>query len=201
MKDYAILLIMAIVGFNACTKAPKIKAVDTVTKEPTVNDYKVGEQWTWKWKRTTEGKNMGEGEDFQEVVKFKNSLGFSGDGTDTTLIANKIIANRGASYLRWPLKVGKKWVFDEDWESNDGTKGHTKQEAEVVSFEEITVDAGKFMAYKILLKGRVTNSRGFKGEMTDTWWYAPELKTYIKHVNEDGSGVYVNELINYTSAQ
>ena len=201
MIKNTIIYVVAILIFSACSNVPKPSTTEIVTKKPTLSDYEIGEKWTWKWKRTTEGKTRGEGEAYQEVVKFKNSLGFSRNGTDTTLIANEINNNRGTSYLRWPLKVGKKWVFDEDWESYDGTKGHTKQEAEVVSFEELTVAAGKFMAYKVLLKGRMTNERGFDGKTIDIWWYAPAIRKYVKHTQDDGAGLYVKELINYSSVQ
>ena len=55
------------------------------------------------------------------------------------------------------------------------------------------------MAYKIEYKGRMTNSRGFDGKLEDIWWYAPAIKSYIKHTQDDGEGLYVNELIKYSS--
>lgn len=61
----------------------------------------------------------------------------------------------------WPLQVGKKWTFEEHWTSEDGTKGATLQEAEVLSFKEETVEAGTFMAYTIKYKGKITNTRGY----------------------------------------
>ena len=170
------------------------------TNQATLNDYNIGEKWIWKWSRSVDGLVRAEGEDIQEVVNYNGELGFW-NGVDTVKISTTLDQKQSSTPFRdWPLHVGKKWKYLSEWENNEGTKGKTSQDVEVVSFEELNVVAGKFMAYKIEYKGIVTNSRGFKGEMTDTWWYSPDLKTYIKHVNNDGYGVYTNELIHYSKA-
>lgn len=171
------------------------------TQEPTLNDYQLGEKWVWKWERKVEGEVRAEGEDLQEVVDYNGTLGLW-NGMDTVQIPAKAAPDPGKTPFRnWPLQVGKKWKYESEWENNEGTTGKTSQDAEIVSFENMNVVAGTFKAYKIVYKGIVTNSRGFKGEMTDIWWYAPELKTYIKHVNEDGYGVYTNELTSYSNGK
>jgi len=201
MKKHAIVLLMAIMVFNACNKAPKTKTANTATEKPTLEDYKIGEKWAWKWKRSVEGEIRAEGEVSQEVIDFNGDLGFD-NGNDTLKIATTLDQKPSETpFYDWPLKKGKKWKYEENWESNDGTKGSTSQDAEVISFEEVLVDAGKFMAYKIEYKGRITTSRGFDGKMEDVWWYAPALKTFIKHSNDDGEGLYIKELINYSSVQ
>lgn len=140
-----------------------------------------------------------QGEDYQEVVKYKNSLGFY-YGNDTVQI--KTILNEKPSQTPrydWPLNEGKKWKYEVKWSKNEGTTGKTSQDAKIVSYYEVTVAAGKFMAYKIEYKGRISNSRGFDGKLVDFWWYVPAIKTYIKHTQDDGEGIYVNELINYSN--
>lgn len=57
------------------------------------------------------------------------------------------------------------------------------------------------MAYQIVFKGRITNSRGFDGQLVDIWWYAPAVKKYIRHIQNDGEGLYTNELMKYRSGQ
>ena len=173
----------------------------STTNKPTLNDYKIGEKWVWKWSRSVDGEVRAEGEDLQEVVDFNGELGFW-NGVDTIQISTILNQDQSSTPFRsWPLHVGKKWKYESEWENNEGTKGKTSQDVEIVSFEELNVAAGKFMAYKIEYKGIVTNSRGFKGEMLDTWWYSPELKTYIKHVNNDGYGMYTNELTSYSKVE
>ncbi|WP_461630632.1 hypothetical protein [Labilibaculum euxinus] len=173
----------------------------STTNKPSLNDYQSGEKWVWNWKRTVEGEVRAQGEDLQEVVDYNGVLGLW-NGVDTVRISTTLDQKQSNTPFRsWPLFVGKKWKYESEWENDEGTKGKTSQDVEVVSFEELNVEAGNFMAYKIEYKGMVTNSRGYKGEMSDMWWYSPELKTYIKHVNNDGYGVYVNELIHYSKAR
>lgn len=174
-----------------------ISCMQPTTQKSAVADFEIGEKWTWKWKRTVEGEIQAEGEDQLEVVPYHETLGFW-NGTDTVQISASLQTKQSDSPFRdWPLKVGKKWKYEHTWVNNEGTKGTISQDVEVVSFKETVVDAGKFMAYKIEYRGRIVNSRGFNGEMNDDWWYCPTLKKYIKHVNDDGHGRYVNELTNY----
>ncbi len=201
MKKQAVLLLMAIMAFNACKSTPKAEVGDTATEEPTLSDFKIGEKWTWKWQRAVEGEIRAAGEDFQEVVDFNGVLGFY-NGKDTLEIATTVGQKPSDTPLYdWPLKVGKKWKFEVNWENNEGTTGKTSQNVTVVSFDEVTVAAGKFMAYKIEYTGRITNSRGYDAKLEDIWWYAPTVKKYIKHTQNDGAGLYINELINYSSVQ
>jgi hypothetical protein len=166
----------------------------TITEKPTLSDYTIGEKWTWDWKRSVEGEVRAQGEDYQEVVNFDDSLGFY-NGNDTLKTATFMNPETSETPLfDWPLEVGKKWKYEMTWENNEGTKGKTSQDAEIVSFKEETVAGGKFMAYKIEYKGRITNSRGFDGKLADVFWYAPEIKSYIKHTQYDGEGLYINEL-------
>lgn len=193
MKKGVITKLILVLLLASCTS--------TKTNEPIVKDYRIGEKWTWKWERKVEGEVRAEGEDIQEVVKYKGTLGLW-NGSDTLEIP--ITPNKSQSstpFRNWPLQVGKKWKYESEWANNEGTTGKTSQDVEIVSFEELHVEAGKFMAYKIEYKGIVTNSRGFKGEMTDIWWYSPALKTYIKHINDDGYGLYTNELTSYSKAE
>ena len=172
----------------------------TKTNPPILKDYTLGEKWIWKWERVVEGEVRAQGEDIQEVVNYNGTLGLW-NGIDTLQISKTIHQEQSDTPFRnWPLEVGKKWKYESEWENNEGTTGKTSQDAEIVAFEELKVVAGTFKAYKIEYKGIVANSRGFKGEMNDIWWYSPELKTYIKHVNDDGYGLYTNELTSYSKA-
>ncbi|AZQ64702.1 hypothetical protein EI427_20985 [Flammeovirga pectinis] len=195
MKNITLLLV-ALSMLSACDFATK----HITTNQPIQSEYKMGEQWVWHWERAVDGHVRDEGRDTQKVVRYNGDLGFW-NGIDTVLVAKTLLPDNSATPFRdWPLFVGKKWQYESTWENNEGTTGKTAQDVEVVAYEALKVKGGTFKAYKLIYQGIVTNSRGFKGEMTDTWWYAPELKTYIKHINEDGHGVYTNELISYTNA-
>ncbi len=169
------------------------------TGKPNLNDYSVGEKWTWKWESAVNGEVRGEGKDIQEVVNYKGALALW-NGFDTVRISDILNKKTSSTPFRdWPLKVGKKWKYESEWVNESGQKGITSQQAEVVSIEELEVIAGKFMTYKIKYNGFIENyEAGGKGEVTDTFWYCPELKTSIKHIQKGANNfMYTSELIEY----
>jgi hypothetical protein len=142
-----------------------------------------------------------EGEERMEVVHYNGSLGFW-NGTDTVLVSNNSDRNQSSTPFRdWPLKVGKKWKYESEWKNAEGTAMITSQDVEVVSYGEVVVLAGRFMAYKIEHVGTFTNTKSGSGKMNDTYWYSPALKMNIRHVQDDGYGSYVLELYDYKSGK
>ena len=87
-----------------------------------------------------------------------------------------------------------------DWSRPDGVTGNTRQNAEVVAYEEVSTPAGKFMAYKIEHRGYFSTSRGRNGKQNDTYWYAPEVSADIKRVRDDSFNMYTRELTTYKRA-
>jgi hypothetical protein len=171
-----------------------------VAKQPTLSDYTVGEKWTWKYKGvTSEGEVRSDGQDIREIVRLDSVLGMV-IGKDTIPVTDivKPEASETPKY-KWPLKVGEKWRYEENWTSQDGTKGKQSQDAEVISFKEETVEAGTFMAYTILYKGIVSNSRGYSARTDEVWLYAPEIKNFIKMTQTQDDFLYNEELINYSN--
>lgn len=200
MKKYALLLI-AIGLLNGCITTSRTQKEVTVTEKSSLSDYQLGEKWTWLEKSVAGEKIRWEGEERLEVVDFNGTLGFW-NGTDTVLVSNTLTQEQSSTPFRnWPLKVGKKWKYESEWKNAEGTAMITSQDVEVVSYEEVAVLAGRFMAYRIEHKGTFTNSRAGSGKMNDTYWYAPALKKDIKHVQDDGYGSYVLELYDYKSGK
>ncbi|MCA0131751.1 hypothetical protein [Winogradskyella alexanderae] len=170
----------------------------SLAEQPTLADYKVGEQWTWKYKGvTTEGEVRSEGEDTREIVSKNGVLGMT-IGKDTIPLADitKPEENKTPKY-KWPLKVGETWKYEKNWTSQDGTTGTQSQDAKVVSYKQETVDAGTFMAYTIEYKGTVSNSRGYNAQTDEVWLYAPEIKNFIKMTQTQDGFLYNEELIKY----
>jgi len=201
MKKYTTLFIIAIITFTACTKDVKPKVVELVTEEPSLNDYRIGEKWVWLEKSVAEGRIRWEGKELLEIVKFEGSLGFW-NGVDTVLVSSTLNQEESSTPFReWPLKVGKKWKYESDWANNEGTAMKTSLNAEVVSYGEETVLAGRYLAYKIEYRGTITNSIGGASEIKEDYWYAPALKVNIKKTQDDGYGSYVLELYDYKSGQ
>ena len=82
--------------------------------------------------------------------------------------------------LNFPLEVGKKWSFDDDF-VNYATQGQGRFNvtAEVVGYEELVVLAGKFEAFKLEAKGSWL-VHGNSGETAWTYWYAPAARAVVK---------------------
>lgn len=98
-------------------------------------------------------------------------------------------------------QVGEKWTWIEKSVAGEKIRWEGEDRLEVVSYGEVTVLAGRFMAYKIEYKGTITNSIGGSAKIKEAFWYAPALKTNIRHVQDDGYGSYVLELYDYKSGK
>lgn len=194
MKNLLIIL-FALTMLSACN----IKNKSSITHQPTLSDYKVGEKWVWKYKGvTTTGEVRSEGTDTRKIVNAQGILSIT-IGKDTIPVSNivKPEVSETPKY-HWPLKVGKKWKYENNWTSQDGTTGNQSQDAIVLSYQKETVAAGTFMAYTIKYTGKTTNSRGYNADETEVWLYAPAVKTFIKLTQKQGDFNYVEELIEYS---
>jgi len=193
-----IIIFFVFVMLGACNSPTKTG----ITQQPTLADYQVGEKWVWKYKGvTTEGEVRSDGEDTRKIVSIDGALGMT-IGKDTiplTEIVKKDESN--TPKYAWPLQVGKKWKYENNWTSQDGTTGNQSQNAEILSYQEETVEAGTFMAYTIKYTGKTTNSRGYNANEEEVWLYAPEVKNFIKLTQTQGDFLYVEELIEYSKPE
>ncbi len=190
-----ILILLAVLILSACNDKTK----SGKTQQPTLADYTLGEKWVWKYKGvTTEGEVRSDGFDTREIVSFDGVLGIT-IGKDTIPVTEIVKPEESKTpKYDWPLEVGKKWKYENNWTSQDGTTGNQSQNAEVLSYQEETVEAGTFMAYTIKYTGKTTNSRGYSANETEVWLYAPAVKNFIKLTQNQGDFRYVEELIEYS---
>lgn len=197
MKSRFILL-FAIAIFSACNN----KTESNTTQQPTLEDYTIGEKWVWKYKGvTTEGEVRSDGTDTKEIVSSYGVLGMT-IGKDTIPVTEIVKPEESETpKYDWPLEVGKKWKYENNWTSQDGTTGKQSQDAEILSYQEETVEAGTFMAYTIKYTGKTTNSRGYSANETEIWLYAPAVKSFIKLTQDQGDFHYVEELIEYSKSK
>jgi len=187
----AVIRLLAIV----CLAAPGISQAQKA-EMPAPTAFHVGD--TWVWREVDNRTKLEDGKPTRTVVKVNGILKFSDGDKKTYRISNAFLGKPSSKPWRvWPLEVGKKWVFDADWVRSDGVSGNTKQDAEVVAYEEVTVPAGKFMAFKIEYRGWYRNSGGSSGKQDDTYWYAPDVSADVKHIRDDGFNMYTRELISY----
>ncbi len=82
--------------------------------------------------------------------------------------------------LRWPLRVGDSWSDLVTIEDSSGRKQTAALKADVTSYESVTVPAGSFLAYKIVMS---LGGRPFRQV-----WYAPETKTVVRSITYDSAG-------------
>ncbi|WP_191859549.1 hypothetical protein [Hanstruepera ponticola] len=171
----------------------------TVTKQPVLSDYSLGEKWVWKYKGVTDaGEVRSDGTDTRRIVAINGALGMT-LGKDTVLVSDIVKPETSATpRYKWPLEVGKTWTYEKDWTSQDGTTGKQSQDVEVLSYKEETVGAGTFMAYTIEYKGTVSNSRGYSAQTDEVWVYAPEVKNFIRMTQVQDGFSYTEELIEYS---
>jgi hypothetical protein len=190
-----LLTLLSVIIFSACSGLTD----SGITQQPTLADYQVGEKWVWKYKGvTTEGEVRSDGEDTREIVSVDGVLGMS-IGNDTIPVTDIVKPDESETpKYDWPLEVGKKWKYENNWTSQDGTTGSQSQDAEVLSYQEETVAAGTFMAYTIKYTGNTSNSRGYSADEEEIWLYAPAIKNFIKLTQNQGEFSYVEELIEYS---
>ena len=193
-----IIIFFALVMLGACNSPTK----SGITQQPTLADYQVGEKWVWKYKGvTTEGEVRSDGEDTREIVSIDGVLGMT-IGKDTIPVTDIVKKDESKTpKYAWPLQVGKKWKYENNWTSQDGTTGSQSQNAEILSYQEEKVGAGTFMAYTIKYTGKTTNSRGYSANEEEVWLYAPAIKNFIKLTQSQDDFLYIEELIEYSKPE
>ncbi|WP_448549235.1 hypothetical protein [Thalassotalea fusca] len=194
MKSHTVIFVL-LTAFSAHAVATQQAA----HQQPILEDYKVGEKWIWKYRGvTSKGEIRAKGTDTKEIVSVDGALHLK-SGDHSILLTDVIAPNQSTTpRYHWPLKVGKKWTYEQHWQSQDGTDGKTSQVAQVLSFKQEKVAAGNFMAYTIRYKGKITNSRGYSADTEEIYWYAPAIKNFIKLTQIQDDYKYVEELIEYS---
>lgn len=188
-------ILLAIILFYGCSNPNSLE-----TKQPTLADYTIGEKWVWKYKgMTNEGEVRSDGKDEREIISVDGVLRML-VGNDTIPVTDIVKPEESDTpKYDWPLVVGKKWKYESNWTSDDGTTGSQSQDAEVLSFKEEKIEAGTFMAYTIKYKGKITTSRGYNAKTDEVWLYAPAIKNFIKMTQTQDDFVYNEELIKYAN--
>lgn len=166
---------------------------------PDLSAFAVGERWEW---RQVDNRSQREEGRRSAVVTDENGVrAMMVDGIQRPLPYLYVLEPSSKPWRVWPLEVGKKWSIDIDYVGSDGTKGNLKQEARVVAYEEVSVPAGKFMAFKIEQDGFVHTSplalQAFNGRIVDTYWYAPVARADAKHIRRVGTQYFTRELVKY----
>lgn len=100
---------------------------------------------------------------------------------------------------KFPLVVGENWRHEgKTLNKATGSDGRSQYDVKVVGQEKITVPAGSFDTYKLVMVGYLTvhnmgSSRSFP--FTRTYWYASSVKASVKVENDAPRNNWRMELI------
>ena len=172
-------------------------------------DIKVGDSWTFDTKDGVKNVKVstsvltvtavGDG-----LIRIDSKRADNGEVTKLTrtgelnLVATEIASGKAAydpfyPSFSFPLAAAKTWekqnTYTRNYEAD--RKVTSKMNAKVLGWEKVTVPAGTFDALKIEVTSVYNgeNLRGrWSGRSTDTIWYAPEAKHFVKWLFEDGGG-------------
>jgi hypothetical protein len=104
--------------------------------------------------------------------------------------------------LSFPLEVGKRWRYVNDWLFKaTGSTGRCTEEASVVAHEKVSVPAGEFDAFRIASTCELSGGSPtrFTGQIKRKYWYAPAAGAIVKSVTHDPYiGVITVQLVTVT---
>lgn len=91
-------------------------------------------------------------------------------------------------WFTWPLEVGRRWGYQgilEDQQRKESVRDSYK----VLGVESVSVPAGTFQAFKIV--------REVDSAVVDQYWYAPNVRWYVKWVGRRGKDEFEEVLQEY----
>lgn len=106
-------------------------------------------------------------------------------------------------WFAFPLYAGKSWKQTYHWQSLESspTVGTTEMVGNVVGWERVTVPGGTFDALRVEVSNRSWGKGSMHDEMKLTYWYAPEVKRFVKFdYQSTWEGIVEAELVAYKPA-
>ena len=161
-------------------------------------NWLVGDKWEYKVLQRNDGNKVSAYQhEIEKIVDGKLMIRTSGKNSEGVLTPGPLLtfsadmnymtrtgkgqtSNPDSQYLNWPLENDKKYPAEFSWvNSSNAQAGKNDHNVVVSGPEDITVEAGTFKAYKLTAKGFWNRSdqefRG-SGRVSQTIWYAPEIK-------------------------
>ena len=206
--------VLALAGFVAlvlagCVAPAGPAAVPEVSQPGPIKasappEWRPGDQWVYTW---TSGSNSGtktvEVLEIQEIntvsfylVKvgeaeqfYTKDLQWAGSMRDGKVQARMTPPQ---PWFVWPLEAGRRWTHRGTYEDAAGKSAHNDSFT-VVGAEIVEVPAGRFSTVKLV---RETDNRD-----SDQYWYAPEVRFYVKWLGRRGNAQFEEGLREYHPAQ
>ena len=213
MSASRLALVMALILVAAGCGSWSIFARDTKGTAPprdlgraeaTVPEWRVGDRWVYGW---TSGQEQGtrtvnvresrtvNGVDFYvldigDAVQqyYTKDLRFAA-GVQASRVVARMVPPQ--PWFVWPLKPAAQWRYQGIFEEQEGRR-QQNDTYEVVGVEQVVVPGGSFAAFRIV---RQTD----RGD-SDQYWYAPEVRWYIRWVGRRSEVEFEEKLQTYQAA-
>ena len=189
------------------TKAPEGPVVPAAETPPLVAsgppEWRPGDQWSYGWTSgSTSGTKVVEVVESKEiggtpyyVVRvgdldhlYTRDLGWAGALRDGRVEIRMVPPE---PWFEWPLGMGRRWSHRGTYEDRSGTRQRDDSFA-VVGEESVEVPAGRFRAVKVVREGSDRDS--------DEYWYAPEVRFYVKWNGRRADMQFQEQLQSYRAA-
>lgn len=193
-----------------------VSSVDQCIQKP---DVKIGDRWVYKVTNNFNDEEMSRfeqkitdvGEDkikLDQATISSTSEASVGrvqkrqaDRSTWTFPNSRIFEGRYV-FLAFPLEVGKTWKNEYKINRSDGGTTSYNSPVTVEGWEDVQVPAGKFKAIKIVHSGFYSAQKinsSWTGSTAETFWYAPEVKKFVKSefIDTPGGNRVRTELVEY----
>ena len=108
---------------------------------------------------------------------------------------------QGLRYWSWPLEVGMTWAYS-GTQTVGGRTTSVQATVSVEAYEDLTVPAGAFGAFRVVVRSRVSTPEGRKFDQTETNWWAPAAGNSVKYSRTTSTTGFreSRELVRFTFA-
>ncbi len=180
--------------------AAPASALAPITSPP---EWRPGDRWVYGWTSGSEtGTKTVEVVEIREINKVTFYLVRVGDLEHFytrelqwagTMREQKVESRMSPPqpWFVWPLEGGRRWTHHATYEDAN-SKTEVADRFSVVSTELVEVPAGRFNAVKVV---RETDRRD-----VDEYWYAPDVRFYVKWVGRRGDAQFEEQLREYRQA-
>jgi hypothetical protein len=166
-------------------------------------EWRPGDRWVYGWTSGSEaGTKTVEVVEIREINKVRFYLVRVGDLEHFytrdiqwagTMREQKVESRMSPPepWFVWPLEEGQRWTHHATYEDGKG-RSEVTDRFSVVTTEVVEVPAGRFNAVKVV---RETDRRD-----VDEYWYAPEVRFYVKWIGRRGDAQFEEQLREYRHA-
>jgi hypothetical protein len=196
-----LMVLAAGCGWRGMLTTPDPPAATAALSEATVPEWRPGDRWVYEWtsgqERGTRTIEVRESTAVNGVQYYVVDIGNSVQQYYTRDLhfaagveASKVLARMvpPQPWFVWPLKAAAQWNYQGVYEEPGGSKPQSDSFG-VVGVELVTVPGGEFRAFKIV---RQTDRRD-----SDQYWYAPEVRWYVRWLGRRGDVEFEEQLKAY----